>query len=364
LDDDPFSKPKQPPESHRASITEVGTMNVAPYLRRRILIVVATRFFGTSLILLSCASSNAYAWGCDGHRAITMLAERLLTPGVVANMRAVLAASPIDPAMKPYCLPVADDPIADASTWADDNRTLDPSTAGWHFINFPRVLGADLGDYEAYCRNGDCVVDAIVAQFNVLTTTTDPRTKGNALRYILHFVGDLHQPLHTTTNGDRGGNCLPVTYYDQPPMEDEQHNFRPNLHSVWDDLTIRRLMTTQNLRGARALADYTVQQGSLHSVRPQAPTADLVASWAKEANVLARRVTYGWLPVNVPMERANTYFVSTCDQNNHVSTRLAKLNERVDAVYEGASVAVILGQFRVAAERLAAILKAAFPESR
>jgi hypothetical protein len=325
---------------------------------------VAKRFFAASLMVISCGSSNAYAWGCDGHRAIAFLAERLLPASTLATMRAVLAASPIDPAIKPYCPPVADDPIADGSTWADDNRTLDPSTAGWHFIDFPRVLGADLGDYQAYCRNGDCVVDAIVAQFKVLTTTTDPRAKGNALRYILHFVGDIHQPLHTTTNGDRGGNCLPVTYYDQAPTEDEQHNFRPNLHSVWDDLTIRRLMTTQHLRDARALADYTAGQSSLHSVKPQVPTADVVASWAQEGNALARSVTYGWLPVRVPMERANTYFLATCDQNNHVSTRLAKLNERVDAVYEGASVAVILGQFRMAAERLAAMLKAAFPESR
>ena len=209
--------------------------------------------------MISAGSSDAFAWGCDGHRAVTIQAERLISPGVLGKMRTVPAASPIDPAIKPYCPPVAGDPIAEASTWADDNRTLDPSTGGWHFIDLPRVLGANVDYYRPYCRNGNCVLDAIASQYQILTTTTDPTVKGNALRYIIHFVGDLHQPLHTTTNGDRGGNCLPITYYDQAPREDDLHNYRPNLHSVWDDLTIRRLMTTRGLSDARALADYVAK---------------------------------------------------------------------------------------------------------
>ena len=104
------------------------------------------------LLVVSVGASDALAWGCDGHRAITILAERLLSPGVLGKMRTVLAASPIDPAIKPYCPPLAGDPIAEASTWADDNRTLDPSTAGWHFIDFPRILGANVDDYKPYCR--------------------------------------------------------------------------------------------------------------------------------------------------------------------------------------------------------------------
>ncbi len=198
------------------------------------------RIFCAFVLVVSAGSRPALAWGCDGHRAVAILAERLLSPAVLAKMRTVLTASPIDAAIKPYCPPVTGDPIAEASTWADDNRVLNPSTAGWHFIDFPRVLGANMGDYEAYCRNGNCIIDAIVSQYKVLTTTADPKSKGNALRYVIHFIGDLHQPLHTTTNGDRGGNCLPVTYYDQVPREDAMHNFRPNLHSVWDDSTIRR----------------------------------------------------------------------------------------------------------------------------
>src|SRR6266550_5079633 len=252
------------------------------------------RIFCAFVLVVSAGSRPALAWGCDGHRAVAILAERLLSPAVLAKMRTVLTASPIDAAIKPYCPPVTGDPIAEASTWADDNRVLNPSTAGWHFIDFPRVLGANMGDYEAYCRNGNCIIDAIVSQYKVLTTTADPKSKGNALRYVIHFIGDLHQPLHTTTNGDRGGNCLPVTYYDQVPREDAMHNFRPNLHSVWDDSTIRRLMTTRHLADSRALADYIAKERGPRSTDPQLPTGDVVSSWAKEVSGLARTVAYGW----------------------------------------------------------------------
>jgi hypothetical protein len=321
------------------------------------------QILGALVLLMSIGSSHAFAWGCDGHQAVAILAERLLSPATLTTMRTVLAASPVDPTIKPFCPPVAGDPIANAATWADDNRTIDPSTAGWHFIDFPLVLGADAGDYRQYCPRGNCVVDAIVSQYRVLTTTTDPRLKGNALRYLIHFIGDLHQPLHTTTNGDRGGNCVPITYYDQAPREDEFHNFRPNLHSVWDDGTIRRLMMRQGLVDSRALADYIMREGSLPPARPQAPTAALIASWAKDISALARTVVYGKLPVSVPMEPAEAFTLASCDDNNHASRRMAALGEKIDASYERASVPVILSELRLAARRLAAVMKAAFPDT-
>jgi len=319
------------------------------------------RIISICTLLTLAGPARAHAWGCDGHQAVAILAERLLGPTTIVAMRAALAASPIDPGIKPFCLPVAGDSIADASTWADDNRALDGSTAGWHFIDFPLVAGANIGDYRTYCAKRNCVVDAIVSQFTILTTTADPRAKGNALRYLIHFIGDIHQPLHTTTNGDRGGNCLPVTYHDQAPREDEFHNFRPNLHSIWDETIISRLMATRRLANSRALADFIVSHDSLRGVMAQAPTTPLVLSWARGANALARSVTYGGLQVRVPPEPAATFSIASCDDNNHASRRMAALAESVDETYERASVPVIMSQLRLAAERLAAVSKAAFP---
>jgi hypothetical protein len=306
-------------------------------------------------------SSTALAWGCDGHQAVAILAQRLLSPATISAMRTTLAASPIDPAIKPFCPQSAGDPVAGASTWADDYRSIDRSTAGWHFIDFPLVLGPTVGSYRIYCPRGSCVVDAIVTQYRLLTTTSDRRLKGNALRYLIHFVGDLHQPLHTTTNGDRGGNCVPITHYDQAPREDEFHNFRPNLHSVWDEGTIRHLMLERRLATSRALADEITRAGALRAVQAQAPTAAVAVSWAREANALARTVAYGKLPIRVPMEPVGTFSLASCNDNNHVSRRMAVLGEKIDARYERDSVPVIFGQLRLAAERLAAVLLAAFP---
>jgi hypothetical protein len=312
------------------------------------------------MLLLSAGTPQAAAWGCDGHQAVAMIAERLLSPAAITAIKAVLAASPIDPAIRPFCTPLPLDPIADAATWADDNRTLDPTTAGWHFINFPLAIGKNTSNYKKYCPMGNCVIDAIVAQYHTLTTTADAKLKGNALRYIIHFVGDLHQPLHTTTNGDRGGNCIPVTYFNDPPQEDARHAWRPNLHSVWDDATIRRLMSTSGLADSRALADHIAAIAPPDPVAAQTPTTNRVKSWAREAGTLARTVTYARLPVKPPVESA-VATPASCDDNNHVGQRMAKLHEQITESYEQASVPVIINQIRLAGERLAAVLKAAFP---
>lgn len=316
---------------------------------------------GALLLLLTAGASPAAAWGCDGHQAVAMLAERLLSPATVAAMKQVLASAPVDPRIRAFCDGVPGDPIAESATWADDFRSLDPATGNWHFINIPLIRGGDVGNYEQYCPNGQCVVDAIATQFEILQTSADPLLKANALRFLIHFIGDLHQPLHTSTNGDRGGNCLAITHYDQTPQEDQFHTFRPNLHSVWDDGTIRRLMTDKQLADARALADYALRSGRLRSAKAQTPTAAVVAAWVKEANAVARKSVYERLPVRVPLEPANAAVLTSCDANNHVSTRMAALHETIDARYERDSVPVILRQLRLAAERLAAVMKAAFP---
>src|SRR4051812_42956989 len=253
---------------------------------------------------LTTGVPHASAWGCDGHQAVAILAERLLNPPTLRAIEAVLAGAKVDPAIKPFCAPVRDDAIADASTWADDYRAIMPATAGWHFINFPFAAGSNAGSYKQYCPRGDCVIDAIVRQYHILTTTADPAMKADALRFIIHFIGDLHQPLHTATNGDRGGNCLPVTYFGEAPVEDDRHNFRPNLHAVWDDATIRRLMTTRGLKTSRELADYIAAASPLPFVAASTPSTARVESWARDADAQARRIAYGRLPVKPPLEPA------------------------------------------------------------
>src|SRR6266566_436930 len=133
-----------------------------------------------ALLLVTLDTSPALAWGCIGHQAIGIIAERLLSPSAITAIQSVLAAGPVSPEIKPYCQPWPSNPLGDAATWADDYRTLNPATAGWHFINFPRAIGAHAADYKKYCPGGNCVVDAIVTQYRTFRTTLDPVAKANA----------------------------------------------------------------------------------------------------------------------------------------------------------------------------------------
>jgi hypothetical protein len=312
-------------------------------------------------LLMGGGRSQALAWGCDAHRAIAIVTAQLLGSTAV-QVRAALAASPIDPRLDRFCAPVPDDILADVSTWADDIRAVEPSTAPWHFINFPRSLGARISTHQRFCPGGACVVDAVVRQFDVLRTAGDRNLRASALRYIIHLIGDVHQPLHAITNGDRGGNCLPIAYFGQPPQQDANGNFTPNLHRVWDNDLIRTLMKARGLADARALAGSIASTGLPQNVPAEIPTTARVRSWARGSNTVARTVAYGRLPVNPPIESAAASRLLSCDENDHVGMRMAALHEAIGPQYEQASAPAIISQLRLAAVRLAAVLKAAFPE--
>jgi hypothetical protein len=317
-----------------------------------------------ALLLLFVGRADAIAWGCDGHRAVVFIAERLLAPATLATAKATLSASPVDPGLKHFCDPVPDDLLADVASWADDYRDVDPSTFGWHFVDVPRSVSLTRVNEPTYCGGGNCAIDAIVAQFRALTTSPDAAVKAGALRFIIHFVGDLHQPLHATTNGDRGGNCVPVTYYGRAPQENPNGNgnYSPNLHGVWDSSTIRTLMAGHGLGDARALAAYVVGQHALPTiVAPQTPSKTVVTTWARASHVFGQRIVYSKLPVKVVDEPRSALTLGSCTDNNDIVHRMLAKHEVIDATYEQASVPVILGQLRMAGIRLAAVIKAAYP---
>jgi nuclease S1 len=314
----------------------------------------------TFVLIVGCG--DAQAWGCEGHRAVVFIAERLLSPATIEKAKATLAAAPIDPMLRRFCDPVTDDSIADSATWADDYRDIDARTFGWHFINVPRNATLTRSNERQYCPGGDCVVDAIATQFRQLTTASDPIVKANALRFLLHFIGDLHQPLHATTNGDRGGNCVPVTYHGREPEQNERGDWSPNLHSVWDSSTIRTLMVAHRLTDARALARHIAAARPLPlSVAKVTPTPDAVVRWAQESHVLGQTVVYARLPRAVPLEPASAAMIASCTDNHDVANRMLAKRELIDAPYEEASIPVIVAQLRLAGSSLAAVLKAAYP---
>jgi hypothetical protein len=156
----------------------------------------------------------AHAWGSEGHKVIATLAQAQLTPTARREVDRLLAQEP------GATLPLI-------STWADEHRN--PATAPWHYVNFPR--NTCTYDAERDCQGGVCVVGAIDRQTKVLGSgATDPE-KLLALKYLVHFVGDVHQPLHAGYLDDKGGN----TYQLQAFMRGS------NLHALWDSGLIRSL---------------------------------------------------------------------------------------------------------------------------
>jgi len=167
----------------------------------------ASRFIGLALFVLP---ANAFAWGFEGHEIVADIARAYMTPAALATVDAMLAAD--TDTLTPH------DMLSEA-TWADRYRGAGhPETASWHFVDteldHPDLKAACFGfpAQAAVASQGpaqDCIVDKIDAFSRELAdATTAAPERLLALKYLLHFVGDVHQPLHASDNHDRGGNCV------------------------------------------------------------------------------------------------------------------------------------------------------------
>jgi len=169
-----------------------------------------------ALALLTCTAPPANAWGCKGHQTVALIAENHLTPEARQFIQKLLADNPIDPKLKRWCGNATSDLLVDASTWPDDIRN-ERKNGPWHYIDIPR--GKRKGDLTEYCGPEGCVTRAIEEQRAILKDKSDnPLKRAEAIRYLIHFVGDMHQPLHATNNADNGGNCVPVKYFHHEPL--------------------------------------------------------------------------------------------------------------------------------------------------
>jgi len=222
-------------------------------------------FFLTLAFLLSSA---AHAWGPEGHRITGYVAQRLLT----ASARERLAE-----------LGVED--LAVAATYMDDMRqALEaqyPHSSRWHYDN--RAVCESQPQPRDYCRKGECASYQIERWRSVLS---DPRSsradKRDAVRFLVHMIGDMHQPLHMADHDDRGGNDLYVWL----PREREPRR----LHEVWDS----RLINLARARRAEANWAEDLLDRSTHDIA--AWQRGTIEQWARESHQLAVDVVYADLP--------------------------------------------------------------------
>jgi hypothetical protein len=300
---------------------------------------------------------RAWPWGCEGHQAVAMIAEKHMNAHALEMANKLLQSQPIDPALPRYCSSQGLDLMADSATWADDLRKLRPEASPWHYIDIPRDAPRSALAESCPASTG-CVTSALEHQIDLLRSDgTDPRVRADALRFIIHFVGDLHQPLHCVSNNDEGGNCVPIDFFGNPPVErnPQFESYGPNLHAIWDSGIIQRMKGTQTETQWAASLDqqFSAQAGGWEKAGIN------VEDWAWEGHELADTVVYAKLPVAIPVEKPVP--VKSCADDDHVSTRLLKLNEQVSQAYVDAVAPTINEQVAKAGVRLAMVLNQIWP---
>lgn len=169
---------------------------------------------GVVMLLGLLGAQDVYAWGDTGHQIICEIAFQELHPQARARVIQFLQRDP------DFTL------FSKACTWPDHPRTR----ASEHFVNLPRSA-AQIGD-DPCPLDHICVVTAIDTDFAVLSQASASEVdKLAALKYLGHWVGDVHQPLHVSFKDDRGGNAIQA----QGPCHDD-------LHRVWDSCIIERTL--------------------------------------------------------------------------------------------------------------------------
>ena len=230
-------------------------------------------------LVIGAFPAPALAWGYEGHEIIADLARMRLTPAVRAKVDAMLAVDT-------DTLTAHD--MASEATWADAYRSAGHrETAAWHFVD----IELDHPDLTSACfgrppLNGalasagpaqDCVIDKIdefTAELAAPETT--PAERLLALKFVLHFVGDVHQPLHASDHQDRGGNCVPIALGGPRTS---------NLHAFWDTGVLEPLGGDPQAAAVTLAARITPAQAATWA---QGSAAD----WAQESFGVAKAVVY------------------------------------------------------------------------
>jgi nuclease S1 len=294
----------------------------------------------------------AYAWGCKGHQTVALIAEKHLTPEARQLVEKLLGENPIDPKLKRWCGNATNDLMVDASTWPDDIRN-ERRNGPWHYIDIPR--GKHNGSLAEYCGADGCVTRAIEEQRAILKDkSAEPLKRAEALRYLIHFVGDLHQPLHAINNGDNGGNCVPVKYLHHDPLPNplhpEREDYSPNLHQVWDTEIVERDMEVSNPhRYADELDDEFRAQSSAWEA-----AGIHVDNWAWEIHERAETEVYGAFPEKIGVEP--DVKPKTCSDNNHIGKRMFEKHLTADEAYQNRAAKAVEIGIAEAGVRLAMIL--------
>jgi hypothetical protein len=261
-----------------------------------------------ALLLLVQMPAPIWAWGRIDHRITSRLAEKRLNPNVKATIAALLEEG---------------ESIADASTWADENRGRLPKTAPWHYVDVPLDVPRYDSRFSADNPKKGCIVDKI-REFQA--TLKDParsvEERRFAVRFLIHLIEDLHMPMHVGDNHEKGGNLTEVRFYDRGT----------NMHRLWDSDMIERAGDDEDF--------WLVDLAEFDTPANRAAAMQGIAEdWATESLVAARAA----------------YLVP------ETSKRL-KSGQKLSDAYVTANMPIVRQRLYQAGIRLARVLNEAFAE--
>jgi hypothetical protein len=274
-------------------------------------------------LLIIFTPAPVLAWGDYAHRMTASIAMAALTPQARAEVRRILAQGAA--VETPECVLTS---IEEASVWPDCVRALGPRfafSAPWHYQNISICRAFAI---TTKCEDGNCVTAQIPVQLDILADKRrSPKVRAEALAFFVHFVGDMHQPLHVGEKDDLGGNRVLADYgaKDMPRM---------NLHRIWDsDLAERALTTPPSVKPVRQVA------------APMAGDVGAqVAGWAEESFAISRDLAYPLLGDDA----------ASC-----VIEAQRNVRYRVDEAYVDKTSEAVRAQVQRAGLRMAALLNAA-----
>lgn len=236
-----------------------------------------SKLAAAALLAVAVLPGSALAWGRTGHAVVADIARGYLTPKAAAAVDALLAAD-TDALTTPD--------LGARASWADAWRKDHRQTTEWHFVDVeldhPDLASACFG-FPASATPAsvgpekDCVVGRLDAfEKELADPKTDPVERLLAFKFVLHFVGDLHQPLHAADNQDRGGNCVPLALGGPRTV---------NLHSYWDTVAVEAIEADPDKLAAKLAAEITPAE------RRAWEKGD-AKSWAMESFEIAKSTGY------------------------------------------------------------------------
>ena len=231
---------------------------------------------------------RGHAWGQQGHRIVARIAAKNLLQPTRDKLRAILGVSEAG----------LENAMASASIWPDVIDRVATGSDRWHYINVP--ISAPFS-VAGNCNAGECVIAQIenmqhrlrnnLAGFRLLAAPRPGRPMtSQELAFLIHFVGDLHQPLHAAVNGDRGGGCVELT-----PALTHPGTTIPDttdVHIAWDVDTVLAAMKSRT-NNERDMANALFQRFKQGPAIVQGTPTD----WARESHDLAKSLIYQRLAI-------------------------------------------------------------------